>query len=154
MTVDEFALFLDRFRNDVKEQAPDIIAETAVEYSKEAFSKKAWDKQAWQTATTPKRTGSLLIDSGALANSIRPAVVNEREVIISAGDNKVGYAQVHNEGYRGPVNIPAHTRKGHNVAAHTRTVNIPARPFLGKSNELFDRVKTRLEATIRQILNR
>lgn len=145
MTVGDLAKYFESFRHEVHEAVPDIIAETAVEYGKEAFTKKAFDKKTWEPAKKAKSTGSLLIDSGSLLNSIEPAVVTPKEVIIQAGNDKVNYAQVHNEGYKGPINIPAHTRAGKQVQAHTRNIDIEARPFLGDAKELVVKIKNRIE---------
>jgi phage gpG-like protein len=145
MTITDLATYFENFRHEVQEAVPDIIAETAVEYGKEAFNKKAFDKKAWGPAKTAKSTGSLLIDSSGLMNSIEPAVVTPKEVIIQAGNDKVNYAKVHNEGFKGVINIPTHTRKGKEVKAHTRNVDIDARPFLGDAKELTSKIKTRIE---------
>lgn len=149
MTVGDLAKYFESFRQEVHDAVPDIIAETAVEYGKEAFTKKAFDKKAWEPAKKSKSTGSLLIDSGSLLKSIEPAVVTPKEVIVQAGNDKVNYAQVHNEGYKGPINIPAHTRAGKQVKAHTRQIDIDARPFLGEAKELAKeltiKIKNRIE---------
>ena len=131
------------------------MAETATEYYKESFRKKAFNGNPWKEAKVPKRTGSLLIDSGALLNSIRPSEISSRRVVISAGNDKVEYAQVHNEGYSGPVTVPAHsrrTRKGKaEVKEHIRQVNIPQRQFLGESAELNDKIHERIEKYIESL---
>lgn len=130
----------------------DIIAETATEYFKQRFSDKDFDSNPWNTDTKKvKTTGSLLVDSGAMLNSIRPAIVSKTEVVISAGDSKVDYAQVHNEGFVGNVTVPAHTRKGHAVKSHTRAVNIPQRQFMGNAKELVTDIMKRIEGYIRSI---
>ena len=41
------------------------------------------------------------------------------------------YGAIHQFGFSGPQSVKAHTRRGHPVAAHTRQMEIPARPFLG-----------------------
>ena len=102
-------------------------------------------------------TGSLLIDSGALVNSIRPAVITPQRVVISAGNEKVDYAQVHNEGFKGIVPVPAHTRKTKRkdvpVKAHTRKTNIPKREFMGDSEELNEQIHARIEGYIDSLYN-
>ena len=146
MTIDDLCNKLDGFSAGLSRNVPDIVAETAVEYSKQAFTDKKWDGAGWDTKVkVPKRTGSLLIESGALANSIDVAKVTPNEVVISAGNSRVKYAQAHNEGHKGVISIPAHTRKGKPVEAHTREIDIPARPFLGESRELLKDIKRRIE---------
>ena len=99
----------------------------------------------------------MLIDSGALVNSIRPAVITPQRVVISAGNEKVDYAQVHNEGFKGIVPVPAHTRKTKRkdvpVKAHTRKTNIPKREFMGDSEELNEQIHARIEGYIDSLYN-
>lgn len=136
-------------------EAAQIVAETATEYYKETFRKKAFDGNPWAPARVPKRTGSLLIDSGAMLNSIRPSEISARKVVISAGNDKVPYARVHNEGYSGPVTVPEltrHTRRGDmKVRQHVRNVNIPQRQFLGESAELNEKIHDRIERYIESL---
>lgn len=140
------------------EDVADIVAETATEYYKSTFRKKAFDGNPWAPAKVPKATGSLLIDSGALLNSIRPAVVTPARVVISAGNEKVDYARAHNEGYKGMVSVPAHTRKTKRkdvpVKAHTRKTDIPKREFMGDSEELNGRIHARIEGYIDSLNNK
>jgi phage gpG-like protein len=181
MTIDDLAQYLDMIPDDVFEAVPDIVAETATEYFKESFTLKEFDKNPWEKAKKPKTTGSLLVESGNLVNSIRPAVISRERVVISAGNDKVEYAKVHNEGFTGPVTIPAHNRKTNQrsvevpeytrkngvtvkahtwqlpggeqqVSQHTINQNIPKRPFMGNSAELFDMIKERIDAFLQSIL--
>jgi phage gpG-like protein len=122
-----------------------------------------------------------MVESGNLVNSIHPAVVTRNRVVISAGNDKVPYAQTHNEGYTGPVNIPAHTRKtnqrsvevpeykrkngvtvkahtwnipggNQQVKAHTMKQNIPQRQFMGKADELATMIVERIDEYLKTIL--
>lgn len=152
----ELSSYFDHLADNIMADVPDIVAETAVEYYKETFSKKGFDGQGWPPAKVPKRTGSLLVESGALVNSIRPSVIEPHRVVISAGDDKVTYAQAHNEGVNGPVTIPAHTRRTKkgpvNVKQHSRNVRLPKRQFMGASNELAAKLVQRIEEHIESIL--
>lgn len=141
-----FETLPEKIMNDV----PEIVAETAVSYYKNTFSKKAFDGNPWAPAKVSKRTGSLLINSGALMNSIRPAYIGKDKVVISAGNEKVGYAKTHNEGFQENVQVPAHVRHTSrygdvNVRAHSRKTNIPARPFMADSKELNKEIRNRIE---------
>lgn len=147
----------DYFNNlpeKIMEVAPDVIADTATEYFKERFTEKAYDGNPWKEGR-PKRTGSLLVDSGALLNSIRPVYIGQDKVTISAGDMKVDYARIHNEGFSGEVfvNPFQRTRKGkvEDVKGHTRNMNIPQRQFMGKADELADRIKERLQPLVKDV---
>lgn len=149
MTFDGLTDYLQSLPNAIMDAAPDIVAETATEHFKDSFTKKAFDGNPWAPAKVPRKNGSLLVDSGNLVNSIRPAYIGRDKVIISAGNDKVGYAQVHNEGYVGTVTVPAHTRrmkeKNIPVKSHTRQANIPQRQFMGESNELAETLKNKLQ---------
>lgn len=152
MNINELNDYLQSLPDEILSDAAEIIAETATEYYRSTFRKKAFDGNPWVPAKVPKTTGSLLIDSGAMMNSIRPAVVTPEKVVISAGNDKVDYAQVHNEGYKGPIQVPAHTRRARRkeiqVRAHTRNVDIPQRLFMGESQELNDQIHDRIEGYI------
>lgn len=144
MTINELNKYLQSLNRDIIEDAANIVAETATSYFKETFKYKGFDGNPWLQAKHPKRTGSLLIDSGALVNSIRPAIVTKEKVVISAGNSHTPYAQIHNEGYKGVIQIGAHTRlrkgKQEKVKSHSRKVDIPQRQFMGQSEILNDKI--------------
>lgn len=153
MDFNELENYLSSLPGKILDDAAEIVAETATEYYKGRFREKAFDGNPWAPAKAPRRNGSLLIDSGNLLNSIRPAYVGRDKVVISAGNDKVDYAQTHNEGFTGQVTVPAHVRhtsKYGNVQVrqHIRHANIPARPFMGESDELADKMHDRLEGYI------
>lgn len=149
--------YLQSISQEIISEAAEIVAETATEYYKSTFKEKAFDGNPWTPAKVPKTTGSLLIDSGALVNSIRPAVITPQRVVISAGNEKVDYAQVHNEGFNRTMSIPAHTRKTKrkdvSVKTHTRKTNIPKREFMGDSEELNEQIHARIEGYIDSLNN-
>lgn len=76
-----------------------------------------------------KQGGQTLTDTGTLRRSINYQVKSDTQVEI--GTN-VPYGAIHQYGFKGSINIPAHSRKGGiSVSAHTRNLNMPARPFIG-----------------------
>lgn len=155
MDFNELENYLTQLPDRILKEASEIVAETATEYFKERFTEKSFDGHTWPLGK-PKKRGSLLVDSGNLLNSIRPTYIGADKVVISAGNMKVDYAKIHNEGFVGPVIIPAHTRRTRRsgsvpVKAHTRQVNIPKRPFMGKANELADKIHGRLEIYINSL---
>lgn len=149
MTLKELESYLRNLPDEVLPDAAEIVAETATEYYKETFTKKAFDGNPWAPGK-PKKRGSLLIDSGALLNSIRATEVTPRHVVIAAGNAKVTYARVHNEGFSGTVSVPEHIRHTKNgdfpVRAHTRMAHIIKRQFIGDSSELNAQIKDRLQS--------
>lgn len=157
MDFNELENYLKSLPDQFLSDAAEIVAETATAYYKERFREKSFDGNPWAPAKAPRRNGSLLIDSGNLLNSIRPAYIGRDKVVISAGSDKVGYAKAHNEGFIGSVAVPAHTRHTGkygdvSVKAHSRNVNIPQRQFMGKSVELADEIHTRLQEHINATL--
>lgn len=157
MNIKELEDYLRTMPDELMGDAAEIVAETATEYFKETFRKKAFDGNPWAPTRTAKKRGSLLVDSGAMMNSIRPLVVSLQRVVIAAGNQKVTYAKVHNEGYDGEVQVPAHTRRtkkgSTNVKAHSRTAHVIQRQFMGDSEELNDRIKGRIVDYIKNLSN-
>ena len=90
--------FLSTLQGKIREQLPNIIAETATEFFKERFRTKEWDGSTWPQTKRIIQKGSLLVRTSSLVNSIRPSLVSADMVRISAGNGKVPYAQIHNEG--------------------------------------------------------
>ncbi len=104
--------FFSKLTNEFfKNQVPNIIAETANEFFKQRFTTKEWDGEPWPETKVPVSRGTLMVRSGALVNSIKPASVTESQVIISAGSEKVQYAKAHNEGETIIIPITAKMRK-------------------------------------------
>lgn len=148
---------LENCMEEIMQGTAQIVAETSVEYFQDTFRHKAFDGNPWAPPRVPKRSGSLLVQSGALLNSIRPVLVSPERIVIAAGNEKVDYAQVHNEGFTGTVTVPAHirhTRRGdQTVRQHTRNVNIPQRQFIGNARELENDLQERIEAYVESVLN-
>ena len=153
----EIDKLLENQMEEIMQGTAQIVAETSVEYFQNTFRTKKFDGNPWAPPRVPKRSGSLLVQSGALLNSIRPVLVSPERIVIAAGNEKVDYAQVHNEGFNGSVIVPAHirhTRRGDQaVRQHTRRVNIPQRQFIGDARELETELQKRIEAYVESVLN-
>ena len=147
---------LENCMEEIMQGTAQIVAETSVEYFQDTFRHKAFDGNPWAPPRVPKRSGSLLVQSGALLNSIRPVLVSPERIVIAAGNEKVDYAQIHNEGFKGSVTVPAHirhTRRGdQTVRQHSRNVNIPRRQFIGNARELETELQKRIEAYVESVL--
>jgi phage gpG-like protein len=144
-----FAKFNHRFDKTV----PNIVAETAVEFYQDRFKTQEWDGVPWQplkpryAAKKTRGRGSILTASGILMRSIRPSTVSPAKVTISAGNTKVPYAKIHNEGGRvsGAFKVKTFrntnfmgTGKSVQIKSHIRNVNftMPKRQFMGHSKFL------------------
>lgn len=165
---------------------PRQVGMIAVNFSKERFVSQNWldeRPEPWQPRKRKRRggkarqKGAILVDSGRLKRSIRVIRVEPNAVVIGTD---VPYAQKHNEGFDGQESVKAYTQnvkshkrkmrvgkkkkkkivtvKAHkrHVKAHTRHVKIPARQFLGQSQELERRIESfideELQGTINSIL--
>ncbi|NJB36379.1 phage virion morphogenesis protein [Croceivirga sp. JEA036] len=159
-----FAQFDQRFVAAI----PNIVAETATEYFKQRFTEENWDNVPWPSLNpkyAQKKTagrGRILTRNGFLVNSIRPSTVSLKRVVITAGNSKVPYARIHNEGLRvsGVRSVRSYTNsnfmgKGRAVTikAHNRQVNyqMPQRRFMGRSAFLNQAIKNRLAAAYKAI---
>lgn len=153
----EIDKLLENQMEEILQGTAQIVAETSVEYFQNTFRTKKFDGNPWAPPRVPKRSGSLLVQSGALLNSIRPVLVSPERIVIAAGNEKVDYARVHNEGFKGSVTVPAHirhTRRGdQTVRQHTRNANIPQRQFIGAARELENDLQERIEAYVESVLN-
>lgn len=157
MNIKDLSGELERLMGEILDDSSLIIAHTAAEYYRDRFSHKAFDGQAWPQGR-PKRRGSLLVQSGALANSIHPSVITRERVVISAGGDKIPYAQAHNEGVFTTVHVPAHIRQGknglrHPVRMHQRNMRLPRRQYMGQSGELNKIIYERLQGYVNDKLN-
>lgn len=164
MKLQELNAYLATLADEIIDDAAHIVAETATSHFKQTFTEKAFDGNPWAPPKMPKRTGSLLIDKGALVNSIRPAYVSRERVVISAGNDQVPYAQIHNEG--GTMEITERMRrffwakfhdtkeeKWRHLALSRKPITVPKRQFMGDSQSLNDEIHKRLEGYTQAILN-
>lgn len=105
--------FFKRLDSDFARRAvPRIIAERATEFYKERFTLKVdVDGKPWPDTSKPVKRGSLMVRSGALMASVKPSVVTEERVRISAGGTKVPYAKAHNEGETITIPVTPQMRK-------------------------------------------
>jgi phage gpG-like protein len=72
-----------------------------------------------------------LVDRGHLMNSISFKLFNNKGVDgVMVGSFGIPYAAIHEFGFKGLVQVREHLRRGVNVMAHGRNVNVPARPYL------------------------
>lgn len=155
------------------------IAEEAVNFFQARFRAQAWtDRTAkkWEKRKQQdknKRRRAILIKSGRLRNAIRPGKITKNEVVIA---NKTPYAAVHNEGFKGTVNVKQHKRRirgrvtvqnietrrkskrtttvgSATVRGHRRKMVIPQRQFMGNSELLIHKFDKIIDKTIDKIFD-
>lgn len=146
----------DKLQSEVKQavlRLPLIVGNAAVNWVKDSFTQQIWRGavfQAWKAVKSEKRKGAaILIKSGRLRRSIRIVKFNATSVSIGSD---VPYAAAHNNGVYDMVSVRGHNRNKFGkakasslkskrqktitylsgtseVAAHTRTMNLPRRQF-------------------------
>ena len=155
-------------REYFSKRVPAIVSEEAITYAKDRFSMnqknydgKAWP--AWSKRYKPKG-GSLLVGkTAALVNSIQEKEATAERVIVTAGNSKVPYAQIHNQG--GTITRAARsetfsrnrysrgkkkgsfkrgTTAGKGFTFKQTTITMPKRQFLGFGRELKTQMTNRL----------
>lgn len=172
-------VLFDRLTAKITEKIPGIIAETAIEYFQQSFYTKSFDGVEWLDAKNKKIPRErLMLKSTFLMRSIQAPVITPSQVIISAGNYKVPYAKIQNEG--GTIFHPARSEtfernrysrgpkaklfggegafkagiktdkiyRGHTYKSYT--VTIPQRQFMGRSAELNQRIKERILGVLKE----
>lgn len=160
MDISELSDFLKGIPDKILSDAADIVAHTATKGIINNFRTKSFDSNPWKSAKNPERNNSLLIDRGHLWNSVKPIVITNERVVVSAGNSEkdtIKYARAHNEGFQGNIKIPAH-RRGKNkstlVKSHTRHMNIPQRQYMGNSKEINKRIHYDIETHIKEFFGK
>lgn len=101
-------------------------------FTNQGFFGKKWVATKASKVNRAGKKGSILIVTGAMRRSIRSVVRGDGVAFTSDKP----YTALHNEGGKFSANIRQHTRtskKGnpHTVRAHTRSVSMPQRQFIG-----------------------
>lgn len=144
---------------------PNLVAETATQHFKDRFLQKNWEGTPWQAYKNKRREpkrGSLMMRTNALFNSIRPSEVNENRVKITAGNSRIKYARIHNNGENVSVryNVSSYNNtnfmgrgKSVKIKAHSRSLNytMPKRQFMGIGQMLVYEIKTRFKKNFKTI---
>lgn len=105
-------------------------------------SGKSPDGNAWPKSIRASGGGKTLVDSGRLRNSIN---VRSSASGVEVGTNTV-YAAIHQFG--GPISAKSASWLVFNVGGQTvrkKSVNIPARPYLGVSDEDEKEIKSMID---------
>ena len=142
MNISEFTRKLDAL-SKAYTKMPNEIAAIAVKFSKERFRSQAWldqSSEAWKPRAKrreggPKKSQTLLVNTGRLKRSIRKISANENNILIGTD---VPYAQAQNDGFKGNVT--------QQVKSHKRALTkkgITSRKQLKRSTRIeFGRIKT------------
>jgi phage gpG-like protein len=104
---------LNKLEKDLKKlmdkELPIILSNEAVNFYRFSFRRKGFvDKKFEHWKKTKKETGSTLIKTHHLQNSIRVAKRASSGFLVVAGNQKVPYAKIHNEGRKIRITKKSH----------------------------------------------
>jgi len=177
MTPQQFTTHLRQLASRIshmqRAQLPNILAEKATAYFKQRFTTKEWDGVPWPATKRKVKRGSLMVRSSNLVNSIQPKTVTAELIVISAGNSKVAYAQIHNEGgtiqrharselfvrnritkgkRKGKFKKGTTAGRGYTFGASTATM--PKRQFMGHSPVLNQHLINAIQTAFNQVLTK
>lgn len=132
--------------NKAKNQLPKLLTNVSKNMFVDSWKRQGWDGEKWKevqrrtpgtraykNATKSARTRAILVQSGTLRRSI---VINSQTFSRMTISANVPYAEVHNEGFRGTINVRPSVRNGKKVRAYSYKANIPQRKFMGHGKEV------------------
>lgn len=181
--LDEISETIKRVNKAVDGLMPKV-ATHAVNFFKERFRQKNWIDTHTEYWRLRKERGknryrrAILTKTGRLRRSIRKANVTRTSAMIVTD---VPYAYAHNYGFKGTVNVDAHTRNRYRrqkekyttrtgkertrtkrvvddkataikVKAHKRRMNLPKRQFMGESATLYKQLNRLITAELTRAL--
>lgn len=158
---------------------PTHVGREAENFFKHSFRQQGFSGESqmqWKQRKDDRDRGrAILVKSSRLRNSIRILEEGHLKVIVGS---ELPYAEVHNEGFAGTVQVGEHSRtasrrvhtrfnksgrgigkkkrirgRDFRVRAHSRRMNVPGRPFIGNSPYLDKRIARIIEAGLRKISN-
>lgn len=157
----EMARELDKSFNRIM---PEKIANEGINFFQERFNEGGWRSRGFypwrprKDGTDPGR--ALLVKNGHLRDSIRSPIKTRSMVVFAAGNNRVNYARIHNEGGTTHPTVTDKMRgyawaqwrhtgasKWRGIATTKKsqlTVNIPRRRYMGHSYALDLRLEKRV----------
>lgn len=112
-------------------QAGEVQTQRRITEEQHGPNGEIWPEWSPRYALTRHRGQRLLDATGALISSI--TAFADRQT--AGWGTNLKYAAIHQFGFDGSQSVRAHSRKGHQVSAHERQMNMPARPFFGVSDE-------------------
>lgn len=163
----------------VLQYLPGMIGRDAVNFFVDNFRRQGFlgaRLEPWKKRRARNRAGrAILVKSGRLRRSIRITKIQAGTIVVGTD---VPYARAHNEGFRGTVQVAAHTRNKYTktkeltgkltklgkartktvkrvtgsvqVKAHTKRMNLPRRQFMGESPYLKTIISRRIMAEIKK----
>lgn len=176
MQISDFKNLEKDIKKLLSKQLPTELANHAVNFFKESFTRQGWAGKSfkrWQKTRTKSQTfgknSGILIQSGNLKKSIRISKLNSAGFVIRAGNQKVTYASIHNQG--GYISVTPKSRRffwymykktgeemwKYMALSKKTKFKMPQRQFIGESEtlnkELVKTVQKRLNETFHKYIN-
>lgn len=158
-----------------------LAATEAVNFSKERFRAQNWVGNTtvpWKKRKDKNKKDkgrAILVKTARLKRDVHKIYVGAEKALIGTSNLTAPYAKAHNEGFKGTVTVPAHTRSRFKkvkekystksgkektrtskqvdttageikVRTHTKKMNLPRRQFLGASPVLDKKIQRTLTA--------
>ncbi len=128
-----------------RELIQNILSDMKVELTEmfdRNFERKGFFGEKWTPRKNSAAKGSLLHVTGKMRRSIRPAIRGNGIHFTSP----LPYTETHNKGGTFSQSVRSHTRtskagKSYTVKAHSRTMIMPRRQFIGDSREVQQAIK-------------
>lgn len=163
---------------------PNMAATIAVNFSKERFRQQNWvgtTTQPWRKRKVTGRRGdagrAILVKRAVLKRDVHKIYADHNHALVGTSKLTGAYARVHNEGFKGVVNVKEHKRHVYTtikekyttksgkertrgrktiavdtkpgiVAAHKRSMNIVMRKFLGASPYMDKQIQRMMTAEL------
>jgi phage gpG-like protein len=148
-----FSELASKYRQ-MRRTLPKEVSDIAVDEFKHNFRIGGYRGNAGVTFWKPRanskysRGRGVLIKSGRLRRGTRAAPTYDSARVV----NDVPYAKAHNEGFKGRVRVKAFVRrkgkKVQRVRAHSREMNIPARPHMVSGQPLLNNIDKHITSRI------
>lgn len=139
---------LEAIKEYIESDVLDVVGVESVNHFKSSFDNEGFDGNKWAARATKVKLDKKILTGQGSGDHLADSIEYEKrgkEVVIST--DKV-YAQIHNEGFDGTENVPAHERtvkgKKYPVKAHTRHMVMPKRQFIGDSPLLNQKITNKI----------
>ena len=155
-------------------QLPTIAGVEAVNHFKNSFRNEGFTDSnlvKWQKRKKEDAGRGILTKTGRLRRSIK--ILRKTDTMVQVGVNlsEVPYAKVHNEGFKGTVDVKGHVKRNRRydvfnvrrrrlaasginiVGATKRKMNMPKRQFIGNSRKLNEAITQKTASALKKALS-
>lgn len=155
------------------QQLPTIAGVEAVNHFKAGFRNEGFTNRTLEKWVPRKKQDAgrgILTKTGRLRRSIKILRKTATSVMVGVNLSEVPYAKVHNDGFKGTVDIKGHTRRNNRydvydtrrrrktasgisiTGSYKRKMNIPKRQYVGESIALNNKITDKTALALKQAL--